>query len=86
MNSQYRYWYIWVNNTGSNSIYVTIGNDEAVQSRNCYNIPTGKYYIWSTVQWSAMTQKVGFTNGTGMHGNAAARLCETQEDAEKHNR
>lgn len=85
LNSTYRYWFIWVNNTSSNKIIVTIGNDEATQTNNYHAIPKGKYYIWSTNKWEAKSQTVSFSNGGGMYGSAAARLCTTLKEAEEHN-
>lgn len=85
LTSTYRYWFIWVNNTGSNDIIVTIGNDEETQTRNYHEMPKGKYYIWSTNRWSNESHTVSFSNGAGMYGSAAARLCSTLKEAEAHN-
>lgn len=85
LNSTYRYWFIWVNNTGSNDIIVTIGNDEETQARNYHEMTKGKYYIWSTNRWSNESHTVSFSNGAGMYGSAAARLCSTLKEAEAHN-
>lgn len=85
LNSTYRYWFIWVDNTSSNKINVTIGNDETTQNNNFHQMPKGKYYIWSTSKWPAKSQTVSFSNGAGMYGSAAARLCTTLAEAEAHN-
>lgn len=85
LNSTCRYFFIWVNNTSSNSIQVTIGNDADTQEENFHQIPQGKYYIWSTNQWPAESQTVSFSNGAGMYGSAAARLCTTLAEASAHN-
>lgn len=85
LNSTYRYFFVWVNNTSNNKIQVTIGNDETTQTNNFHQISKGKYYIWSTNQWTAESQTVSFSNGGGMYGSAAARLCSTLAEAEAHN-
>ena len=85
LNSTYRYFFIRVNNTSNNKIQVTIGNDETTQTNNFHQIAQGKYYIWSTNQWPAESQTVSFSNGGGMYGSAAARLCSTLAEAEAHN-
>lgn len=85
LNSTYRYWFIWVNNTSSNKIIVTVGNDEETQSNNYCEIPKGTYCIWSTSKWAAKSQTVSFSNGGGMYGSAAARLCSALKEAEAHN-
>ena len=64
---------------------MTIGNDETTQTNNFHQIAQGKYYIWSTNQWPAESQTVSFSNGGGMYGSAAARLCSTLAEAEAHN-
>ena len=85
LNDTYRYWFIWVNNTSSNKIIVTIGNNETTQTNNYHEMPKGRYYIWSTNKWAAVSQTVSFSNGAGMYGSAAARLCTTLKEAEAHN-
>ena len=45
LTSTYRYWFIWVNNTGSKDIIVTIGNDEETHTRNNHEMHKVKYYI-----------------------------------------
>ena len=74
LNSTYRYFYIFIKNTGSNTISVTIGNNSSTQSNNFHEIPTGNYYIWSTNQWAAQSHDVSFSSINGMYGSAKAML------------
>lgn len=85
LNSTYKYWFIWIDNTSNNTINVTIGNDEATQTNNFHQIAKGKYYVWSTNAWPTSSQTVSFSNGAGMYGSAAARLCSTLAEAVAHN-
>jgi len=85
LNSTYRYFYIYVKNTGSSTISVTVGNDSSTQSDNFHEIPTGNYYIWSTNRWAAQSHNVSFSSINRMYGSAKAMLCSTLEEAEAHN-
>ena len=85
LNSTYRYFCIYIKNTGSNTISVTIGNNSSTQSNNFHEIPTGNYYIWSTNQWAAQSHDVSFSSINGMYGSAKAMLCSTLAEAENHN-
>ena len=85
LNSEYQYFYIKVVNTGDSTISMTIGNDSSTESANFCQIPTGTYYIWSTKEWPASSQAVGFSSNNGMSGNVYAYLCSTLIEAESHN-
>lgn len=85
LNSDFKYWYMWVKNTGSKTIVVTIGNDEEARTENQYDVGAGKTYdIWATSAWAAERLQVSFGNGSGMYGNATGVLCDTLNEALKH--
>jgi len=56
----------------------------ATQSANYHQIPTGTYYIWSTMEWLASSQDVSFSSNNGMSGTAYAYLYSTLVEAETH--
>ncbi|MGC5776758.1 hypothetical protein [Paenibacillus pabuli] len=77
LSSTYVYWKIWIKNTGSSAITVSIAGDK----NGPHSIPGGETWnIWSDKAWSTGTYKVGFTNGSGMQGQAAARIGESIAD------
>lgn len=78
LNSQYRYFWILVNNEGEKMSF-TIGNDEYFA-----NVSTGSLYIYSTKAWPATTHTVSFSCDSGLYGSAHAMLCSTQAEVESH--
>lgn len=85
LSKDYRYFYIWINNTGKTDIIMTIGNDPETEEKNFYKLGKGKHYVYSTNKWSAEDQNVSFTQGGKMYGQASSRLCSTLKEAQEHN-
>lgn len=84
LNNTYKYFYIWSRNDTDSEWMVTIGNTEEIQDRNYHVVGEGTFYIWSTKAWDPEETLVGYTCGSGMYGQTAARLCSTLKEAEDH--
>lgn len=67
----YRYWKVWIQNTGTSSImYSTTGPENG----KVYTIPAGETWnVYSTQPWKTGTYNANFTSGSGMKGKAASR-------------
>ena len=75
LSDTYLWWKIWVQNTADSELTVSVENDSTRK------IPAGETWnIWSINAWKAGKYKVGFTDGAGMHGQAACRVGESKGD------
>lgn len=77
LDSDYPYFYILVQNTGSNAITLSVGNEEL--GEYVVKIPVGTYIIWSETALPSgeLTASFSCPNATGMEGSAKAFLCRT---------
>lgn len=78
LSGDYRYWKIWIKNTGSSSIkYSTTGPTDG----KVVTIPAGETWnVYSTSAWKTGTYNSNFTSGSGMYGEAACRIATTFEE------
>lgn len=78
LSGSYRYWKVWIQNTGSSAIkYSTTGPENG----KVHTIPAGQTWsIYSTKKWRKGTYNSNFTAGSGMYGKAACRIATTFEE------
>lgn len=73
-----KYWKVWVKNTGSYDIKVSI---EGPANSKVHTVEAGESkYIYSTNEWPAGEYTVNFTGGHGMYGQAAGRIASTIDE------
>ena len=78
LDSEYRYFCIYVENTSSDAITVSIENDFGTE--NVFKCETGSYCIWSTSEWNEGKYKVSFGSIDGLYGKAKGIRCKELED------